>query len=221
MNEETDPPYRACGMARSNTDPHGNDRSPKPSEAELERDIGLVGATSIGVGTMIAGGIFVLSGLAVANVGAAAAISFVLAAFVASLTALTYAEFATVYTVDGGGYAYVAEVFESEWSYLVGWLMILGYPASAAFYIASFTDWFARFVLPSLALPASLPFWIPGVMVLAVLVAVNLVGTKESGEFQIVVTRNQGESPRLQSWDESDHTRHKPSPIADLRLIMS
>lgn len=163
-------------------------KSDELSEAGLERAIGLFGATAIGVGTMIAGGIFVLSGLAVANVGAAAAISFGLAALVASFTALTYAEFATVYTVDGGGYAYVAEVFESDWSYLVGWLMILGYPASAAFYLASFADWFARFVLPALALPAAFPFWVPGVVVLALLVAVNLAGTEESGGFQVLIT---------------------------------
>ncbi|WP_206042289.1 amino acid permease [Haloarcula argentinensis] len=163
-------------------------RSGGAVEERLERNIGLLGATSIGVGTMIAGGIFVLSGLAVATVGAAAAVSFGLAALVASFTALSYAEFATIYTVDGGGYAYVAEVFDSDFSYLVGWLMILGYPASAAFYLASFTDWFARFIWPALALPAALPFWIPGVVVLSVLVAINLAGAKESGKFQIVVT---------------------------------
>jgi amino acid transporter len=177
--------YRWSVMDQSDAGAGGDGGSPKPS---LERTIGLIGATSIGVGTMVAGGIFVLSGLAVANVGAAATISFVLAAIVASFTALTYAEFATIYTVDGGGYAYVAEVFESDWSYLVGWLMILGYPASAAFYLASFTDWFARFLLPSIALPAALPFWIPGVVVLAVLIAVNLGGIEETGELQIVVT---------------------------------
>jgi amino acid transporter len=174
-------------MARSGRDERVG-RSDEFTEADLGRDIGLLGATSIGVGTMIAGGIFVLSGLAVANVGAAAAISFVLAAIVASFTALTYAEFATIHTVDGGGYAYVDEVFDSDWSYLVGWLMGLGYPASAAFYLASFTDWFARFLLPALALPAALPFWIPGVVVLGVLVAVNLGGSRESGKFQLVIT---------------------------------
>lgn len=158
------------------------------SESTLQRNIGLLGATAIGVGTMIAGGIFVLSGLAVANVGAAAAVSFVLAAVVASLTALTYSEFAIIYTVDGGGYTYVAEVFDSDWSYLVGWLMILGYPASAAFYLASFADWFARFLLPALALSAALPYWLPGVAVLAVLVVVNLAGAEETGLFQVVVT---------------------------------
>jgi APA family basic amino acid/polyamine antiporter len=165
-----------------------DDRTVAAPESELERSIGLVGATAIGVGTMIAGGIFVLSGLAVANVGAAAAVSFVLAALVGSVTALTYAEFATIYTVDGGGYAYVAEVFESDWSYLVGWLLVLGYPASAAFYLASFADWFARFLRPALSLTAALPFWVPALVVLAVLVVINLAGAEETGTFQIVVT---------------------------------
>jgi APA family basic amino acid/polyamine antiporter len=172
--------------AVSSTDESASPAS--PTEGELERSIGLVGATAIGVGTMIAGGIFVLAGLAVANVGAAAAVSFVLAAVVASVTALTYAEFATIYTVDGGGYAYVAEVFESDWSYLIGWLLILGYPASAAFYLASFADWFARFLRPALSLSAALPFWVPAVVVLAVLVVINLAGAEETGTFQIVVT---------------------------------
>jgi len=110
---------------------------------------------------VIAGGIFVLSGFAVANVGAAAAVSFTLAATVALSTALTYAEFATIYTVNGGGYAYVAEVFGSDWPYIVGWMMILGYPASAAFYLASFVGWFLRFI--SVDLPAArCPFGCPG-----------------------------------------------------------
>jgi hypothetical protein len=45
-------------------------------DAELNRDIGIVGAIALGVGTMIAAGIFVLSGLAVSNVGAMAIVAF-------------------------------------------------------------------------------------------------------------------------------------------------
>jgi APA family basic amino acid/polyamine antiporter len=157
-------------------------------EPDLERDIGLLGAVSLGVGTMIAGGIFVLSGLAVSNVGAAAVVSFLLAAVVASLTALTYAEFAAIYTVDGGGYEYVVEVFDSELTFFVGWLMILGYPASAAFYLGSFAEWFRRFVAPAVEFPAAIPHWSVGLAVLGVLVAVNLLGAEETGTFQVVVT---------------------------------
>ena len=41
-------------------------------QTELSRDLGLAAAMSIGIGTMIAAGIFTLSGLAVAHVGSAA-----------------------------------------------------------------------------------------------------------------------------------------------------
>lgn len=49
---------------------------------ELNPEIGLLGALAIGVGTMIAAGIFVLSGLAVAI------LSFLIAAVVAGFTPL-------------------------------------------------------------------------------------------------------------------------------------
>ena len=74
-------------------------------ETELDRDIGIVGAISLGVGTMIAAGIFVLSGLAVSNVGAMAIVAFVVAAVVTSFTAFAYAEFASIYPESGGGEA--------------------------------------------------------------------------------------------------------------------
>ncbi|EMA56177.1 amino acid permease [Halococcus thailandensis] len=157
-------------------------------ETELDRDIGFVGAVALGVGTMIAAGIFVLSGLAVSNVGVLAIGSFLIAAFVASFTAFAYAEFASLYPESGGGYAYVANTFDRDWTYIVGWSMILGYPASAAFYLASFGDWFYRFIYPLLSIPAAAPYWLSAVGVLALLIGINLKGTEETGLFQIIVT---------------------------------
>ena len=157
-------------------------------DAELDRDIGLVGAIALGVGTMIAAGIFVLSGLAVANVGAMAIGAFLIAAVVASFTAFAYAEFASIYPESGGGYAYVSNTFDTDLTYIVGWSMILGYPASAAFYLASFSDWFYRFILPLFSLKQAVPYWLSGLVILALLVGLNLKGTEESGKFQIVVT---------------------------------
>ena len=155
---------------------------------ELDRDIGLIGAISLGMGTMIAAGIFVLSGLAVSNVGAAAIVSFLLAGVVAGFTALAYAEFSALYPESGGGYAYVANVFDSDLTYIVGWSIILGYPASAAFYLASFSSWFTRFMYPALNIPRAIPYWLSGLIVLGLLVTVNLKGTEETGMFQIIVT---------------------------------
>lgn len=157
-------------------------------EETLDRDIGIVGAVALGVGTMIAAGIFVLSGLAVSNVGAMAIGSFLIAAIVASFTAFAYAEFSTIYPESGGGYAYVANTFDRDWTYIVGWSMILGYPASAAFYLTSFADWFYRFIYPALSIPEAVPYWISAVAVLVLLVGINLKGTEETGLFQIVIT---------------------------------
>src|SRR6056297_2998859 len=143
------------------------DQGPPAVETQLNRDIGIVGAIALGVGTMIAAGIFVLSGLAVSNVGAMAIVAFLIAAVVASFTAFAYAEFSAIYPESGGGYAYVSNTFDSDLTYIVGWSMILGYPASAAFYLASFSDWFDRFIYPVLNIPAAVPFWAVGLLVLA------------------------------------------------------
>ncbi|MFC7165417.1 amino acid permease [Halospeciosus flavus] len=83
---------------------------------------------------------------------------------------------------------YVANVFDSDLTYIVGWSMILGYPASAAFYLASFSDWFYRFIYPAFSIPEAIPYWVGGFVVLALLVGINLKGTEETGAFQIAVT---------------------------------
>lgn len=146
------------------------------------------GAVSLGAGTMIAAGVFVLSGLAVARVGFMAVVSFLLAAIIASFTAATYAELSSTYPVDGGGYAFVDEVFDTDLTYFAGWCMIMGYPASAAFYLGSLSSWSYRFLLPVFDRTGTLPYWISGLVIGGILMGVNLAGTEESTEFQMVVT---------------------------------
>ncbi|MDE2973371.1 MAG: amino acid permease [Gemmatimonadota bacterium] len=150
--------------------------------AGLGRDLGLVSALAIGTGTMIAAGIFTLSGLAVGYVGSAAIASFLLAAVVAAFTALTYCEFASIYPFSGEGYLYARKTFPPLLAYLVGWCILLGYSSSCAFYVASLSSYFNEFVWHA-PLPA-----LPGLVFLAALTLLNVKGTKESGTFQIVVT---------------------------------
>ena len=150
--------------------------------AGLSRDLGLVSALAIGTGTMIAAGIFTLSGLAVGYVGSAAIVSFLLAALVAAFTALTYCEFTSIYPFSGEGYLYARKTFPPLLAYLVGWCLLLGYASSCAFYIASLSSYFNEFIW-HVAIPA-----LPGIVFLAALTLLNMKGTKESGTFQIVVT---------------------------------
>ena len=149
---------------------------------ELSRDMGLTSALAIGVGTMVAAGIFTLSGLAVRNVGSAAIAAFLLAAVVATFTALTYCEFASIYPRSGEGYLYARKTFPAPLAWLVGWCLLLGYTSSCGFYIASLSTYFQEFVWHS-PWPA-----FSGLVSLVALTLLNIKGTKESGTFQIVVT---------------------------------
>jgi len=131
---------------------------------------------------MIAAGIFTLSGLAINYVGSGAIVSFLLAAVVATFTALTYCEFVSIYPQTGEGYLYARKTFSAPLAYFVGWALFLGYASSCAFYIASLSSYFYEFIFefPIEALS--------GLFILAGLVLLNIRGTKESGKFQVIVT---------------------------------
>ena len=152
-------------------------------ETELNRDLGLVAALAIGVGTMVAAGIFTLSGLAVGYVGSAAIAAFLVAAVVATFTALTYCEFSSIYPQSGEGYLYARRTFPALIAYMVGWCLLLGYTASCGFYIAAFSSYFNEFIWHSTELPM-----LSGLLVVGALTLLNIKGTKESGGFQIIVT---------------------------------
>ena len=145
-------------------------------------------AFAIGLGTMIAAGIFSLSGTAVARIGSSAVIAFVIAALVAGITAAAYSEFASVYSENGGGYLFTSRTFEDRdlLTYAIGMSLFLGYTGTTAFYLATMDEWVVRFVLPE-----SLHF-VPhgtfGVFTAVLLGVLNARGTEESGTFQLLVT---------------------------------
>lgn len=71
---------------------------------EHTRTPGFRVAFAIGLGTMIAAGIFSLLGTAVAAVESNAVISFV----IAGIMAYSYSEFASIYSENGGGYLFTS-----------------------------------------------------------------------------------------------------------------
>ena len=144
-------------------------------------------AYAIGLGTMIAAGIFSLSGTAVAEIGSSAVIAFVIAALVAALTAASYSEFASIYSENGGGYLFSSRTFEHDTLiYTVGAMLFLGYTGTTAFYLATMDEWVVRFILPE-SLHA-LPHGTAGVVMAILLGVLNARGTEESGTFQLFVT---------------------------------
>ncbi len=75
------------------------------------KGIGLLEATSIGVGGMVGGGIFAVLGLAVAMAAGATVIAFAIAGMVALLTAYSYARLSVVLPSQGGTVAFVNHAY--------------------------------------------------------------------------------------------------------------
>jgi amino acid transporter/nucleotide-binding universal stress UspA family protein len=145
-------------------------------------------AFALGLGTMIAAGIFSLSGKAVNEIGSTAVIAFTLAAIVAGITAASYSEFASVYSENGGGYLFISRTFEGHdrLKYGIGMALFLGYTGTTAFYLATMDEWFFKFILPGTA--GTLPRGTYGILAAILLGVLNARGTEESGGFQLIVT---------------------------------
>lgn len=145
-------------------------------------------AFAIGLGTMIAAGIFSLSGTAVAEIGSSAVIAFTLAAVIAGITAGAYSEFASIYSENGGGYLFTSRTFEDRklLTYGIGMSLFLGYTGTTAFYLATMDEWFVRFILPEWL--GWLPHGSTAVVAAILLGVLNARGTEESGTFQLFVS---------------------------------
>ena len=153
---------------------------------EHTRTLGFWVAFALGLGTMIAAGIFSLSGQAVAVVGSSAIISFVIAALIAGVTAASYSEFASIYAENGGGYLFSSRTFDRDLlEYAVGASLFLGYTGTTAFYLATMDEWFFEFVVPH---GWPIPHGAIGILAALLLGGLNAQGTEESGTFQVVVS---------------------------------
>ncbi|WP_240334483.1 APC family permease [Halorussus sp. MSC15.2] len=154
--------------------------------AEHTRTLGFRVAFALGLGTMIAAGIFSLSGTAVAVVGSSAVVSFVIAAVIAGITAASYSEFASIYSENGGGYLFSSRTFEDDrLLFAVGASLFMGYCATTAFYLATMGEWFHQFIIPH-GIP--IPHGAVAITTAVLLGYLNAQGTEESGTFQVIVT---------------------------------
>ncbi|WP_255171583.1 amino acid permease [Natrononativus amylolyticus] len=149
--------------------------------AELARDLGFLEAYTLGLGTMIGAGIFVLPGIVAESAGPASMISFVIGGLVALLAALSLSELATGMPKAGGSYYYVNHALGSFFGTIVGWGMWAGLMFATAFYMLGFGQYLTN--QPSDALVVILA----GLAMAAVLVAVNYRGVKETGSLQNVI----------------------------------
>ena len=150
---------------------------------ELERTLGFVEAMTLGGGTMIGAGIFILPGIAAETAGPASAISYAIAGFVALLAALSLSELATGMPIAGGSYHYVNRALGGLFGSVVGWGMWTGLMFASAFYMIGFGQYLVE---PIPFLDGRVFIVGLGLVGLALLLGVNYYGTEESSAFQNV-----------------------------------
>ncbi len=113
--------------------------------SQLKRTLGKWELTAIGVGAVIGGGIFVLTGVAANQyAGPALALSFVLAGVGCLLAAFCYAEFASILPVSGSAYAYSYGTIGEFFAWFIGWNLILEYMMGATTVAVSWSKYFIK-----------------------------------------------------------------------------
>ena len=115
--------------------------------SKLRRVVGTPRLTLYGIGTILGAGIYVLVGEVAGKAGMAAPIAYLVAAAIALLSGLTFAELAARHPVSAGEAAYVDEAFSLGWlTILVGWTVVFTGVVSAATLISGFVGYLAVFV---------------------------------------------------------------------------
>ena len=173
------------------------------ADAQLDRAIGVWGATLFVIGAVIGSGIFLTTGIMLQELPST---SLVLAAWIAGgllamAGGLTYAEMGSMYPRSGGLYVFLSEAYGPVWGFLFGWACLLVIlTGSVATVAIGFAEYFSYF-FPALGtdrVVASLPLpwgaWIisAGQLVAAasvvVITAINYVGVRSGNLTNSVVT---------------------------------
>jgi len=139
----------------------------------LKRELGLLEATMMAMGSTICAGVFTLLGPAYRIAGPAVVLSFLFAGIINSCTMFSYCELAAAMPKMGGEYVYVKEAFDGIAAFVTGWfewssnifyaaLMALG----SAVLVSAFTQ---------------IPSFVAAVVVAVIFAALNVKGIKESG----------------------------------------
>lgn len=117
------------------------------AEPPAERSVTLVGATGVGVGAIVGGGILVLGGVAFHEAGPSTLLAFALNGVVAVLTALSFAEMSTAFPESGGAYVFAKKVLTVRAAFAVGWVLWFAYIVAGVLYALGFAEYAATVVI--------------------------------------------------------------------------
>ena len=115
-----------------------------------QKKIGFIEAFSIGVGGMVGGGIFAVLGLTIDLAKGAAPIAFMVAGFIALVTAYSYVKLSLRYPSEGGSIEFIVQAFGNGlFSSIINNLLLISYVIMLALYAYAFGSYGSALILGS------------------------------------------------------------------------
>ncbi len=142
-------------------------------ESRLKPTLGLVDATAISVGAIIGAGIFVVTGIVAGLAGPASIFSIVIAAIVALLTALSFAELTAWLPREGSVYEFAHQLVSPFAGFLAGWMWMLSNTFAGVAVSLGFAHYLAA-LFPSLSVK------LVAAMLCIAFTALNFFGIRQS-----------------------------------------
>lgn len=149
-------------------------------EKKLKRTLGLWDVLMFGVGGIVGAGIYAIIGQAAGLSGNMLWMSFIIAAVVALLTGLSYAEFVSRFPDSGGSFEYIKQGLGSKAAFSMSVFMAFTGIIAAAAIAISFADYLGRLV--------NIPSWIIVIGIVAFMAFFNIIGAKYSSYYNSVAT---------------------------------
>src|SRR6188508_254599 len=166
-------------------------------EGQLKRTLGAGALIALGIGAIIGAGLFVRTANAIAErAGPSVVLAFLVAGVGCAFAGLCYAEFASMIPIAGSAYTYSYATMGELVAWIIGWDLVLEYAVGAATVAIAWSEYLNRLLeWFGLRIPyewSHSPFEvmaqtgtrgmmnIPAVVILGILTAVLIRGTKES-----------------------------------------
>ncbi|MFH1972283.1 MAG: amino acid permease [archaeon] len=147
---------------------------------KLKKELNLFQLTVISVGIILGAGIYALIGAAAATGGNAIWISFLISAFIALFTGLTYAEISSYFQGNAGEYDYVAKAFNKKFGFIIGVSMIFIAIITSSTVALGFAGYFTT-LMP-------VPYLVSAILIILLMTFINFIGIKQSSLFNLFST---------------------------------
>lgn len=147
---------------------------------QLKRSLGLFDILMFGIGGIVGAGIYAIIGEVAGLAGNMLWASFCIAAVVAWLTGLAYAEFVSQFPDAGGSFEYIKQGFNQKFALGMSVIMLLTSIIAPAAIAISFSDYLSRLW--------ETPNWITTIGIIALMGFINMISVKLSSWYNTGAT---------------------------------